>query len=355
MDLARLALPLSAATAALVRLDERVARSPVGEGLLQRLHFADACASLWIDGELVHLEDLVLHDSGHDSRTPSHELTIAADILRQRRRILSHPADWALSHTGLSALRRTRPEQQETPLELKSANLAAPEEMDELDSELAAMDAILNKSEVLLREVHKANLNLDVEKEALVYDPNWNEEERLADWLRLAGETAQLPPVLECVVLLDRWNKGEVLQHGHWLGRLLAASVLRKRQVVTGSHLPALNIALKLVKREDRSVRDQTQRLANMLGGLQAMADYALKEHDRLLLAKKMMSRHLAGRRSSSRLPKLIELVLSKPVVSTEIVATELAITQRAALRLIEELTLREVTGRGRFRAWGIL
>lgn len=27
---------------------------------------ADACASLWIGGELVHLEDLVLHDAGHD-------------------------------------------------------------------------------------------------------------------------------------------------------------------------------------------------------------------------------------------------------------------------------------------------
>jgi hypothetical protein len=47
---------------ALTRLDERIARSPVGPGWLERSHFADACASLWIDGELVHLEDLVLHD-----------------------------------------------------------------------------------------------------------------------------------------------------------------------------------------------------------------------------------------------------------------------------------------------------
>lgn len=26
-------------------------------------NFADACASLWIDGELVHLEDIVLYDA----------------------------------------------------------------------------------------------------------------------------------------------------------------------------------------------------------------------------------------------------------------------------------------------------
>lgn len=76
---------------ALARLDERVARSPVGSGWIERARFADACASLWIDGELVHLEDLVLHDAGQDIRTPTHELTIARDVLRSRRRIASQP------------------------------------------------------------------------------------------------------------------------------------------------------------------------------------------------------------------------------------------------------------------------
>ena len=52
--------PVSDAGTALARLDERVARSEVGAGFLERSHYADACASLWIDGELVHLEDLVL-------------------------------------------------------------------------------------------------------------------------------------------------------------------------------------------------------------------------------------------------------------------------------------------------------
>ncbi|TDW28122.1 hypothetical protein EV128_10937 [Rhizobium azibense] len=61
--------PVSDAGSALTRLDERIARSPVGEGFIERTHFADACASLWIDGELVHLEDLVLHDATKDIRT----------------------------------------------------------------------------------------------------------------------------------------------------------------------------------------------------------------------------------------------------------------------------------------------
>lgn len=91
---------------ALVRLDERIARSPVGAGFLERAHFADACTCLWLDGELVSLEDLVLHDAGHDIRAPTHELTIARDVLRTRRRIVGQPPGWALSVAGLTSLCR---------------------------------------------------------------------------------------------------------------------------------------------------------------------------------------------------------------------------------------------------------
>jgi lipoprotein-anchoring transpeptidase ErfK/SrfK len=81
--------PAFDAAIALTRLDERIARSPVGAGWVERSQFTDACASLWIDGELVHLEDLVLHDATKDIRTPTHELTIARDVLRTRRRIIA--------------------------------------------------------------------------------------------------------------------------------------------------------------------------------------------------------------------------------------------------------------------------
>jgi hypothetical protein len=72
---------------------------------IARLHFADACASLWIDGELVHLEDLVSHNAGADVRAPTHELTIARDVLKTRRRVAAQPSDWALSTDGLRSLR----------------------------------------------------------------------------------------------------------------------------------------------------------------------------------------------------------------------------------------------------------
>ncbi len=99
--------PAFEAAVALTRLDERVGRSPVGPGWVERQNFADACASLWIDGELVHLEDLVLHDATRDIRTPTHELTIARDVLRTRRRIAAQSPDWALSAEGIRTLRQT--------------------------------------------------------------------------------------------------------------------------------------------------------------------------------------------------------------------------------------------------------
>src|SRR5439155_20383323 len=65
---AQLAGPLTAAEDALARIDERLAKSPIRDGAISRTHFADACASLWLEGELVHLDDLVLHDAGMDVR-----------------------------------------------------------------------------------------------------------------------------------------------------------------------------------------------------------------------------------------------------------------------------------------------
>jgi hypothetical protein len=67
------------------------------------------------------------------------------------------------------------------------------------------------------------------------------------------------------------------------------------------------------------------------------------------------MERRLRGRRSSSSLPAVVELVLSRPVVSAAMIAKTAKVTRRGALNLIADLGVREMTGRGRYRAWGIL
>jgi hypothetical protein len=60
---------------------------------------------------LVHLEDLVLHDDTRDVRAPTHELTIARDVLKTRRRIVAQPSDWPPSPDGIRSLRQVSPEE----------------------------------------------------------------------------------------------------------------------------------------------------------------------------------------------------------------------------------------------------
>ena len=80
-----------------------------------------------------------------------------------------------------------------------------------------------------------------------------------------------------------------------------------------------------------------------------------MKDHDRWLLARKQLEGKLTGRRSSSKLPALVELILARPVASAGMIAAALGVTPRAAQTMAAELGLREMTGRGRYWAWGIL
>lgn len=359
--------PLSDAGAAMARLDERVARSPVREGWIARLHFADACASLWIDGELVNLEDLVLHDAAHDVRTPTHELTIAADVLGTRRRIVAHSVGWALSTAGLNSLCRAgtteEPGSAEGQRDVPSAGAvqAATTDgdsgddgrIDPLAGDLAAIDALLARSEMAIAAAKAPGRNK--ERDPLVYEPDWDEGTRLTEWRVLLSEIEGLPPVLQAVIALDAWNALAVLQHAPWLGRLLAAAILRQSGLTSAGHLCTFNLGLKAVPVERRRHRDRNSRLSAILHGVSAAAEQGLKEHDRLTLARTVMERRLIGRRVSSKLPGLIDLVLARPLVSAEMVVKALEVTPQSALRIVRELGLREMTGRGRFRAWGVI
>ncbi|RWX81707.1 DUF1612 domain-containing protein [Neorhizobium lilium] len=365
-DLARLSLqtlisPIADATAAVVRLDERLSRSSLREGYSSRSAFVDACASLWLDGELVHLEDLVFHDAGMGVRTPTHELNIALDVLRTRRKILVHPPAWALSIDGLRSLRGREGGVQSTGalsgLETKSVPKLQPgDEEDALTEHLSAIDAVLARSEALLDQAAKSSPipSSRWERHAFLYEPDWDEDERLEEWQAMLRDTEGLPPVLRAALLLDAWNTLQVLQHAPWLGRLLVGALLRQSGL-TQAHLPEISVGLKLVPREDRTSRSRTQRLTAYLAAMRAGAEAGLKEHDRLLLAQQQMQRRLVGRRQTSRLPQLIDLVLSRPMVSAGMIAEALSITPQGALKIAAELNLRELTGRGRFRAWGIL
>jgi Protein of unknown function (DUF1612)/HTH DNA binding domain len=360
--------PAARATEALTRLDERLARSPVRDGWIERQHFADAAAALWLEGELVHLEDLVLHDAHMDIRVPTHELTRAHAMLRARRQIFTHKPDWALGADGLRRLAHGDSVAQlsvpagygggetgrSSDVQSAAGDAASP---DQLENALAAMDRVLEHTAKVL-ESSDASLGLEKspwpERPSLVYDSEWDEDARLAEWQDVLVQTRSLPVVLRAAILTDAWSEIDVLQRAAWLGPLLVAALLRQ-EGIAAHHLASLHLGAKQIPRERRRARSRADRLVAQLDAVHEAAKLGLKEHDRLMLAKGQMERRLVDRRVSSRLPDLIELVLSRPLVSSGMIQQALKVSKQGALNLVGELDLREMTGRGRFRAWGIV
>lgn len=356
--------PLATAEDALARLDQCLAKSPIRQGWSSRSHFIDAAACLGLEGGLVHFDDLVLHDAGMDVRTPTHDLARAHTVLRTRRRIADAKPDWALSEAGLASL-RGRPAQAASK-DIKQDKEDGAGDFDEFDTAqrdadaayqltaaFAAVDAAIAKTKQTLAEKKGAPVEPRPERSALVYDLDWDGDARFDAWRVVVERSQALPPTLAAAIAAEAWIAIQPLENAPGLGRLLAAALLRERGKARW-HLPCLYAGLRAVPRERRRARDAATRLAVQLEAIAVAAESGVKDHDRWLTARTLLERKLDGRRSTSRLPALIDYVLASPIVSVGMIAKELKIAPRSAQDLVAQLGLREATGRGRYRAWGI-
>ncbi|WP_245270146.1 helix-turn-helix domain-containing protein [Nitrobacter hamburgensis] len=91
------------------------------------------------------------------------------------------------------------------------------------------------------------------------------------------------------------------------------------------------------------------------LEAIAAAAEAGLKDHDRWQTARTLLARKLDGRRSTSRLPALLDYVLTRLIVSAGMIAGNFRLRPARPRPWSASWGLREATGRGRYRAWGIL
>ena len=99
-------------------------------------------------------------------------------------------------------------------------------------------------------------------------------------------------------------------------------------------------------------------RIAGLLGAFGEAAAFGQGDLDRLSLARSVMLRRCEGRRGNSKLAELVDLFVASPLVTVQWAAARLKVTPQAVEAMLKELggsLPRELTGRKRYRAWGIL
>ncbi len=373
------------AAIALARYDERLMRidPSLAAGALRRAEIADAQASVGLGGGVATLEDIVLNDAGMDSRTPTGDVVRAVAQLALRRAIERREPDMVLEPETIGAIlglatvpekqkrmegRRDLPDwdeegdedplwDEEEPLDPGLDDEAPPlADPSSLQAALAEADALLARTRRPL-----ANFNqLDAGGGAIVErvrDPLYQEPERLAGWLRSVEQAETWSAAGAAALALDRWLLLEPSERSGEAGFLLAAALLRRRGLVS-RHLPALARSFRRGKFRWSPHQDEETRLRGLLAALEGSASLGQGDIDRLSIAQELLLRRCAGRSKNSRLPALAALFVASPLVTVQMAAKALSVTPQAIEAMLKELgpsLPRELTGRRRYRAWGIL
>jgi hypothetical protein len=129
-------------------------------------------------------------------------------------------------------------------------------------------------------------------------------------------------------------------------------SVLRQTGVTSAALLVVVNLGLRSIPVDQRRHPRRETRLLAIARGLVAAAEAGLKEHDRLVLARHVMERKLIGRRTSSKLPELIEMVIGRPLVHSGNRQLNISLTEAelADVKALAELAGQRPVDYGRSR-----
>jgi hypothetical protein len=359
-DLRDLLGPLCAATDALARLDARAAATddPVREGLLARLAYLEAAGFLAHAHAWAHPLDLALRERGLTASTALAAAGAPDRALPQTFAAVVTPLAWA-----------------EPPFDELAQGDAAIAEALALRRALRRLTAMAGVTAVAELLQGLGSGALEGAGFACWWDsvvPPVRPRHRFAA-RGGQGAAPRLPPLLAAAHAAQSWMEaGPARAPTPAQALLLAAAVLARTGAIRAVVLPVWT-AYPALGFGDRDAlpglrSDAAHRLVGWgvpvsfrLAFLHLVADSArlgLRELDRLeAVAEK--GRGLAARADKrSRLPHVIDALLRAPVLTPIALAAALKMAPQTATTSLRDLqargVVREVTGRGRFRAYAI-
>lgn len=323
-------LGLARAEDSVSRLDARAQTCPFAAGWAARVDFAEAAAWGWVSGEIVDMEDLVLHDAEMDARLPDQALRATYGLVRARRKARSGGLELQ-SGPGAAWLAGHR----DAPPVLAPSALDLKRDAREEDRDL--IDELVHAVRALTRGETAEPL------EAI--------EEWLA-WTRRLPERA--PALLRAAVALEGWRLVNPLPRQAYIGGVMVAQALR-----SGGRTRACLLGFETPRRTQFQpprgfMAPALVRFTYWLKIIALGAEASLSEMKRLELARQVVLRQISGRRAGDRSAELLELLLARPLVSAPMVAEHLGVAGHSARRLLAGMgsSLMEVSGRARYRAW---
>ena len=188
------------------------------------------------------------------------------------------------------------------------------------------------------------------------WDPDWDEAGRLAAWKDVLRATSRHPPLLAAAIAWDSWHEILPDQRGPWKAGLLAALVLKMRGKTRYCLLP-IDTGQRYSPYRRKAGDRLEARLSGFLEWSVTAAERGQRDLDRLSVAEGLLRGALKGRRRNSKLPGLVDLLLTHPVVSVPMAAKALKCSNQAVEVMLKDLRgiAHEVTGRQRYRAWTVV
>jgi hypothetical protein len=319
------------ALATITRLDERLLRCDevLRNGVYARLDYHDAHSLVGLSGGFLHFSDFVLFDHDMSTQVPSLDMERGRRVLQLRRRLGRLSKDKLFVPETLAKLSGLAESDFLPPAPSLDIDDVEDEELSDLDAALGDLDALL-------------------EKQKGTRGPSMGS---------VLEEARQMPAIAGAVLLFDFWLLHEHRSTFTEVGPLLASLFLRSRGVVSFG-LPGLCRGLWRMRGRWQAYDPPAKRNAVLAESIATSAAMSMADCDRLVLARQLMDRKLTTSKRDDSLRALVDLFIAHPLVNVELAVRALKITPQAVELLIKRLgdaMPPELTGRSRYRAWGII